>query len=120
MIPVASILHHEPNTFLVVDDNEMNREVLNRRLERQGYQVKLAENGKVALDYLAQNTVDLMFLDIIMPKLTGINFLKTLKNPPLVIFTTANPDYALEGFELDVLEIFHQMYSCSNFVQHEE
>jgi DNA-binding LytR/AlgR family response regulator len=49
---------------------------------------------------IQNNVVDLLFLDINMPKLTGIEFLKTLKNPPLVVFTTAYSEYALDGFEL--------------------
>lgn len=107
MIPAASILHHEPNTFLVVDDNEMNREVLNRRLERQGYQVKLAENGKVALDYLAQNTVDLMFLDIMMPVMDGYAVLKHMKAserlrdiPVIVISALDQIESAVQCIEL--------------------
>jgi DNA-binding LytR/AlgR family response regulator len=53
---------------------------------------------------LQQHPVDLIFLDIQMPKLSGIDFLKTLKNPPKVIFTTAYRDYALDGFELEVAD----------------
>ena len=57
-----------------------------------------------AYDMLKNNTIDLLFLDIEMPDLTGIDFLKTLKNPPKVIITSANKEFALDGFELDVLD----------------
>ena len=57
-----------------------------------------------ALDYLQKNNVDLLFLDIQMPVLKGTEFLRTLKDPPLVILTTAFEQYALEGFELNVVD----------------
>lgn len=62
------------------------------------------DNAVEALLFLQKNKVDLLFLDIQMPKLTGIDFLKTLSNRPKVIFTTAFREYALEGFELNVLD----------------
>lgn len=62
------------------------------------------DNAIEALLFLQKNKVDLLFLDIQMPKLTGIDFLKTLSNRPKVIFTTAFREYALEGFELNVLD----------------
>lgn len=62
------------------------------------------DNAIEALLFLQKNKVDLLFLDIQMPKLTGIDFLKTLSTRPKVIFTTAFREYALEGFELNVLD----------------
>ena len=58
---------------------------------------------------------DLLFLDINMPKLTGIEFLKTLKNPPLVIFTTAYSEYALDGFELNIIDYLKKPFSFERF-----
>src|SRR4051812_9685386 len=58
----------------------------------------------LATDYLRNRTVDLMFLDIHLPKLKGMSFLKTLVNPPAVIITTAYHQYAVEGFELNVTD----------------
>lgn len=54
--------------------------------------------------YLQNNQVDLIFLDVEMPKMSGVDFVKNLPLPPLIIFTTAYPQYALEGFELDVVD----------------
>lgn len=64
---------------------------------------------------LNETDADLIFLDINMPKLSGISFLKTLKNPPLVIFTTAYSDYALEGYELNAIDYLKKPYSFERF-----
>ena len=57
-----------------------------------------------AMAFLKSEPIDLIFLDIHLPKLSGIDFLKTLPHPPAVILTTAFPDYALESYELDVVD----------------
>jgi DNA-binding LytR/AlgR family response regulator len=62
------------------------------------------ENAVKASAYLNEGNIDLMLLDIQMPRLSGIEFLKTLKNPPSVIFTTAFSEYALESYSLDVID----------------
>lgn len=99
---------HELKTIrcLVVDDEPPAREVL-RRYVQDVPTLKLAgecANAVQALGVLQQQAIDLIFLDIRMPQLDGTDFLKTLKNPPKVIFTTAYPEYALEGYELDVVD----------------
>jgi len=66
-------------TVLVVDDNEMNRDMLSRRLERQGHKVIAAENGRKALEVLESTKVDLVLLDILMPELDGLQTLELLK-----------------------------------------
>ena len=68
-----------------------------------------------ASEILHRERVDLMFLDIQMPELTGIEFLKTLKNKPAVIFTTAYSEYALEGYELDVIDYLLKPFSFERF-----
>lgn len=91
---------------LIVDDEPMARKGLEEYvkdiplLEYEGS----CENALKANEFLQHNTVDLMLLDINMPHLSGIELLKSLENPPLVIFTTAHPDYALESYSLDVLD----------------
>lgn len=74
-------IRHEQKagTLLVVDDNEMNRDVLSRHLERQGHRVLVAENGEQALEMLAAQTFDLMLLDIVMPEMNGYEVLQHVK-----------------------------------------
>jgi DNA-binding response OmpR family regulator len=66
-------------TVLVVDDNEMNRDMLMRRLKRQEYEVLMAEDGERALEMVAAHKIDLVLLDIMMPKLSGYEVLERLK-----------------------------------------
>jgi adenylate cyclase len=72
----------EPGQVLVVDDSEMNRDMLSRRLERQGHRVGCAENGRKALEMLAEKEFDLVLLDIIMPEMDGYQTLAAIKNNP--------------------------------------
>lgn len=91
---------------LIVDDEPMARKGLEEYvkdipfLEHAGS----CESALKATDFLQQQPVELMLLDINMPHITGVEFLKALENPPLVIFTTAHPEYALESYSLDVLD----------------
>jgi DNA-binding response OmpR family regulator len=68
--------------LLVVDDNEMNRDLLQRRLERQGYEVTIADNGARALELIQSERFDLVLLDIMMPKMNGYEVLEHVKNDP--------------------------------------
>lgn len=70
-----------------------------------------------ALDVLQHTRVDLLFLDIQMPTLSGNNLLKTLKNPPLTIFTTAYNNYAIEAFELNIIDYLLKPFSFERFLQ---
>lgn len=64
----------------------------------------LFESALEAMDFLHHNAVDMMFVDIQMPNLNGMDFVKSLTNPPKVIFTTAYSEYAVEGFQVDALD----------------
>lgn len=91
---------------LVVDDEPSARDVIKHYIA-QLPQLSLAgecSNAVQVMGFLQQHPVDLMFLDIHMPQLKGIELLKILKHPPQVILTTAYADYALEGYELDVVD----------------
>jgi two-component system, LytTR family, response regulator len=74
-------------------------------------------NAIDTLEYLRNNTVDLMFLDIQMEELSGIQLLNSLKNRPLVIFTTAYDTYALQGFDLDVLDYMLKPIAFERFIK---
>lgn len=69
-----------PGSLLVVDDNEINRDLLSRRLEREGYTVAAAENGRVALEMIQTHEYDLVLLDMMMPELNGYQVLQHLKS----------------------------------------
>lgn len=91
---------------IIVDDEPLAIEIMESYVGKVE-QLKLEgtfRNAVTAFTFLQQHPVDLIFLDIQMPKLSGIDFLKTLKNPPKIIFTTAFRDYALDGFELEVAD----------------
>lgn len=91
---------------LLVDDEPLALKVLESHIESIPHLeiVSSCANAFTAMEILKQHPVDLMFLDIQMPKLMGTSFLKTLRNPPKVIFTTAYKEYAVEAFELDAVD----------------
>lgn len=74
-------------------------------------------NAFEAIAYLQKNQVDLIFLDIKMPDISGIDFLGSLNNPPLVIFTTAYAEHAVKGFELNALDYLLKPFSLSRFLK---
>ncbi len=95
-----------PKKCLIVDDEPAAHYVLTNYI-RQNPQLELAAqcyNGIEALHYLRENTVDLMFLDIDMPEISGLELLQTLKNPPKTILTTAYSEFALESYEYGVID----------------
>jgi len=91
---------------IIVDDEPLAIEILESYVDRMDGLTRVGSfrNAIAAFTFLQQNQVDLMFLDIQMPKLSGIDFLKTLKKHPKVIITTAFRDYAIESFELEVTD----------------
>jgi DNA-binding LytR/AlgR family response regulator len=104
---------------IIVDDEPLAREVMETHIRKvpELNLVKSCSNALEANEALKASDIDLMFLDIQMPQLTGIDFLKTLSKPPLVIFTTAYPNYALEGFELDALDYLLKPISLDRFMK---
>lgn len=104
---------------LVVDDEELARTLLKNYITRLPHLNLVGEhkNPLDALQTLQTTPVDLIFLDIQMPELTGTEFLKSLKTKPLVIFTTAYPDYALEGYTLDVVDYLLKPFGFDRFLQ---
>lgn len=104
---------------IIVDDEPSGRKVIEEYIAETTF-LELtgkAENPVKALELLQKKAVDLIFLDIQMPKINGIDFLKTLKNPPMVILTTAFPEYALQGFELDVVDYLLKPVSLERFLK---
>lgn len=104
---------------ILVDDEPLALDVLETHLEKipELNLVRKCANALEANDALRNNNIDLMFLDIQMPQLTGIDFLRTLANPPMVIFTTAYPNYAVQGFELDALDYLLKPISLERFIK---
>lgn len=92
--------------IIIVDDEPLALEVLETYIAKFPELNLLAKcnNAIEAFEALNTHKIDLMFLDIQMPQISGIDFLKTLSNPPKVIFTTAFSNYALEGYELNVVD----------------
>ncbi len=103
----------------LIDDEPLAIEVLEQHISQvDSLEIKdTFSNAIQAFEALKKNKVDVLFLDIQMPKLTGVEFLKTLKDPPKVIFTTAYREYALEGFELDVVDYLLKPISFERFLK---
>ncbi|MGH2566112.1 MAG: LytR/AlgR family response regulator transcription factor, partial [Ginsengibacter sp.] len=70
-----------------------------------------------AITYLQQEKIDLIFLDIKMPDISGIDFLKSISNPPMIIFTTAYSEHAVQSFELDAIDYLLKPFSQSRFLK---
>jgi DNA-binding LytR/AlgR family response regulator len=104
---------------IIVDDEPQARKLLQTYLsDIPGLQlVKICRNAMEAYEVLQTGEVDLMFLDIRMPVVTGIDFIRSLKFPPLVIFTTAYDQYAIQGYELDVVDYLLKPVSLSRLLQ---
>ena len=104
---------------LIIDDEPLAREILKQHIAGvEALQLVGACNNAVeAISFLKEHTVDLLFLDIQMPQLLGTSFIRTLKSPPKVIFTTAYRKYAVEGFELDAVDYLLKPISFERFLQ---
>lgn len=104
---------------IIVDDEPLAQRVLEKYISSLSSLelLKKCNNALEAVSFLHQNKVDLIFLDIKMPELTGIEFLKTLTHPPDVILTTAYSEYALEGYEYSVTDYLLKPFSFERFLK---
>ena len=104
---------------LIIDDEPLARDGLANYVKDIDFLniAGLCESAMEADHMLNQCPIDLMFLDVQMSRLNGIDFLKSLKHPPLVILTTAYPQYALDGFQLDVLDYLLKPITFDRFYQ---
>lgn len=91
---------------LIIDDEPLAQEVITNHITKVPnlQLVQVCNNAMEAFEALHKNKIDLIFLDINMPVISGLSFLRSLKEPPAVILTTAYTEYALEGYELDVVD----------------
>src|SRR5580765_1321559 len=102
---------------VAIDDEPLARECIANYVREIDF-LELAGTGNNPVDLtrlLDEKEVDLIFLDIQMPVINGIEFLKMASNPPMVIITTAYPSYALEGFQLDVLDYLVKPITFNRF-----
>ncbi len=104
---------------LLVDDEPPALKILSTYLENMDNLelVGTCANALEAMQMLKEQQVDVIFLDIKMPRLLGTEFIRTLRNPPKVIFTTAHKDYALDGFDLDAVDYLLKPFSFERFVR---
>ena len=104
---------------LLIDDEPPALKVLQSHIAQiSGLEVAgTCSNAVEAIDVLHQKTIDVMFLDIKMPKIIGTEFLRNLSHPPKVIFVTAYRDYAVEGFELDAVDYLVKPVSFERFLK---
>ncbi|MGN6568079.1 MAG: LytR/AlgR family response regulator transcription factor [Flavipsychrobacter sp.] len=109
----------KPLAILIVDDEPLARDILETYLQKVP-DVQLAGTCKNALEafsFLSKQQVDVMLLDINMPEISGMDFLKTLKNPPAIIFTTAYSQYAVESYELNAVDYLLKPISFERFLK---
>jgi two-component system, LytTR family, response regulator len=107
------------HTCLIVEDEPLARNLLTEYVKKVSFLnlVQACSNPMEALDVLRTNTIDILFLDIQMPEITGITLLKILQKKPMVILTTAYSEYALESYELDVVDYLLKPITFDRFLK---
>ena len=103
---------------IIIEDERLAQDVIKSHLQKCADRFILVgsyRNAPEAKDALEREEVDLIFLDIQLPGMTGLNFLRSLSNPPLVVFTTAYPEYALESYEFNVIDYLLKPVSFERF-----
>ncbi len=103
---------------IIVEDEPLAAEVIQDYIEQIPFLCLKGVCGDAiyAIELLRKEPIDLIFLDIHLPKLKGIDFIKTLKNPPHIILTTAYNDYALQSYEYNVLDYLLKPIEFSRFL----
>jgi len=104
---------------IIIEDEPLAQNVLKKYIgEHPTLElVAVCNDALEAQDILTRENIHLLFLDINLPKLSGINFIKTLVRPPLIIFTTAYPEFAVEGFELNAVDYLLKPFSFERFLK---
>lgn len=107
------------HTCLIVEDEPLARNLITDYVKKVSYLhlIKACSNPLEALEVLRNNPVDILFLDIQMPEITGITLLKVLQKKPMVILTTAYSEYALESYELDVVDYLLKPITFDRFLK---
>ncbi len=102
---------------IIIEDETLAQDVIKNHLQKSGRfnLVGTYRNALEAKEALEKEEVDLIFLDIQLPGMTGLNFLRSLINPPLVVFTTSYPEYALESYEFNVIDYLLKPISYERF-----
>ncbi|MCA6074472.1 LytR/AlgR family response regulator transcription factor [Fulvivirga sedimenti] len=105
--------------YIIVDDEHYAHDVIKGYCEQMEHLqfVKSCYDAIEALNILKSEQVDLIFLDLNMPKISGFDFLKTLSKPPKVIVTTAYKEFAVEGYELDIVDYLLKPVSFERFIK---
>ena len=105
--------------YLIIDDEFIAHEIIKGYCDMLPNMqlMKSCHDALEAIDYLSKNTVDLIFLDLNMPKLNGFEMLRTLKSPPKVIVTTAYKEFAIEGYELDIVDYLLKPFGFERFLK---
>ncbi|WP_298901689.1 LytTR family DNA-binding domain-containing protein [uncultured Psychroserpens sp.] len=105
--------------YIIIDDEHIAHDIIKNYCDMLPNMEHMTDcyDAIEALDYLSKTNVDLIFLDLNMPKLKGFEFLKTLPSPPKVIVTTAYSEFALEGFELNVVDYLLKPFSFERFLK---
>lgn len=106
-------------TCIIIEDEPLAQNILEKYVtDHPSLQlVAVCTDALEAQPILSQQKIQLIFLDINLPKLSGINFIRTLLHPPLIIFTTAYPEYAVEGFELNAVDYLLKPFSFERFLK---
>jgi len=104
---------------LIIDDEPLAQNIIENYLKNFSFieLVAKCENALIALECIKKQKVDLIFLDISMPFISGIEFIKTLQNPPQIILTTAHKEFAIESYELNVLDYLLKPISFERFLK---